>query len=84
MSHPTASPEEIRRWVAARRAAERRERAERRAVDPEEAFRRGLAMVALAGRLHGWPLPHSERDHREDLEAYERWARLRRRLVVVR
>jgi hypothetical protein len=68
--------------MAGRRAAARRERYELRAPDPEVAFRRGLAMIALASRLHGWPLPASERDRRQDLEAYDRWSRLRRRLAA--
>jgi hypothetical protein len=38
-------------------------------------------MIALASRLHGWPLPELERDRRQDLEAYARWARLRKALV---
>jgi hypothetical protein len=50
--------------MAGRRAAERRERAELRAADPESSLRRGLAMIALASRLHGWPLPESESDRR--------------------
>lgn len=78
----SVSPEEIRRWMAGRRAAEHRERQEHRAVDPQVAFRRGLAMIALASRLHGWPLPESEADRRQDREAYARWARLRRRLAA--
>jgi hypothetical protein len=77
----TVSPEEIRRWIAGRRVAERREREEQRPIDPQTAFRRGLAMIALASRLHGWPLPESERDRQQDQEAYARWSRLRRRLV---
>lgn len=68
--------------MAGRRAAERREREERGAIDPQIAFGRGLAMISLASRLHGWPLPESETDRRQDREAYDRWARLRRRLVV--
>ena len=76
------SPEEIRRWMAGRRAAARREQDELRPLDPEVAFGRGLAMIALASRFHGWPLPESERDRREDREAYDRWATLRRRLAV--
>ncbi len=64
-----------------RRAAARRERDELQAPDPEVALRRGLAMIALASRLHGWPLPESERDRRQDREAYDRWATLRRRLA---
>jgi hypothetical protein len=76
------SPEEIRHWIAGRRAAERRERAEERAIDPEIAFRRGLAMIALASRLHGWPLPENEEDRKQDLEAYARWSRLRHRLAA--
>ena len=67
--------------MAGRRAAERRERAEQHPIDPEVALRRGLAMIALASRLHGWPLPESERDRQQDQEAYARWSRLRRRLV---
>lgn len=76
------SPEEIRRWIAGRRAAERREREEQCAVDPQIALRRGLAMIALASRLHGWSLPESETDRRQDREAYARWVRLRRRLAA--
>jgi hypothetical protein len=75
------SPQDIRRWIAGRRAAERREHTEQRVLDPQIAFRRGLAMIALASRLHGWPLPESERDRRQDQEAYARWARLRRRMA---
>jgi hypothetical protein len=77
----TASPAEIRAWVTGRRVAAARERAEQQLLDPETAWRRGLAMIALAARLHGWPLPERERDVAQDLEAYRRWARLRRRMV---
>ena len=66
------SPEAIRSWMAGRRLAARRELAERQAIDPQTAFRRGLAMIALASRLHGWPLPESERDRQQDREAYAR------------
>ena len=66
--------------MAGRRAAGRRERHEYRLIDPQTALHRGLAMIALASRLHGWPLPESDRDRRQDREAYARWVKLRRRL----
>jgi hypothetical protein len=73
---------DIRRWVEQRRLAARREEDEERGnpPPPEEAFARGLRMIALAAQLHGWPLPEDDSTRQQDLEAYARWARLRVRL----
>jgi len=70
----------MRRWLESRRAAMRREMAEARAEGPRPAWaiRSALALVALTGRLHGWPVPETEADRREDEGVRERWARLRR------
>jgi hypothetical protein len=73
-------PADVRRWALARRAADARERAEARA-DPtprDAAISGALALVALAGRLHGWPVPVDDPDtRREDLLGYARWSKLR-------
>jgi hypothetical protein len=71
-----------RRWVESRRAAARREiaQARREGPRPQWAIASALALVALTGRLHGWPVPETAVDRREDESAWERWARLRRRL----
>jgi hypothetical protein len=75
-----AAPEEIRRWILSRRAAEERELdtvpATRR--DSNASLRAALSLIALARARHGWPLPAEPHDEAEDLRAYERWARLRR------
>lgn len=71
--------EDVRRWLASHRAAEERELAESRRAgpDPAWAIASALALVALTGRLHGWPVPEDEVTHREDMQGYEQWARLR-------
>lgn len=71
-----------RRWVEARQAAARREAADERAAGPRPqwAIASALALVALTGRLHGWPAPETAVDRREDALVRERWSRLRRRL----
>jgi hypothetical protein len=75
--------DELRRWAEQRALGAKRELSELRnaAPPPEEAFETGLRMIALAGRLHGWPLPEDEREVQEELEVFHRWARLRRRLT---
>jgi hypothetical protein len=77
--------EELRRWAAQRELGAQREISELRnaAPPPEEAFESGLRMIALAARLHGWPLPQEEREVQEELEIFFRWARLRRRFTRV-
>ena len=65
--------------MAGRQAAEAREREEarERGSSPGSAMAVALALIALAGRLHGWPLPEDEATRRDDLRAYQAWARLR-------
>ena len=79
-----AEPGDLRRWLGQRRLAAQRERSEmqRAVLPPHEAFEHGLAMIALAQRLCGWPVPEDESERREDEQAYRRWATLRRRLRV--
>jgi hypothetical protein len=61
-----------------KRAVEDRERAERRgAAAPHKAVAQALALVALYGRLHGWPAREDEVSRREDAEMYARWHRLK-------
>ena len=69
-------------WIEARRAAARREAGEEHALGPRPAWaiRGALALVALTGRLHGWPVPETEVDRREADLAHESWVRLRARL----
>ncbi|HVF58491.1 MAG TPA: hypothetical protein VNJ70_01560 [Thermoanaerobaculia bacterium] len=72
-------PQDLLRWVEARRAADERERLERRerGVDRERSVRAALSLIAFAGRLHGWPLPENEVRRREDALVQESWMRLR-------
>jgi hypothetical protein len=80
------TPADIRRWVEQRRGAQRREEEELagKVPPPEQAFARGLRLIALAGRLHGWPLPEDEASRQQDREGYARWARLRARRARLR
>jgi hypothetical protein len=69
----------IEQWIASRRAAEARERRELRAggaPDPRQATSQGLAVIALAGRLHGWPAPEDPVSEREATAAREQWSKL--------
>lgn len=79
---PSAGPPaDLRRWIEDQRAAQEREREQARggafARDP---VRAALDLIAVAGRLHGWPIPPDAVRRREDEIARERWARLRRAL----
>ncbi len=69
----------VRRWVADKREVEAREHAERRSagVSSQEAISQALALVALYGRLHGWPAREDEVSTREDAQMYDRWHRLK-------
>jgi fermentation-respiration switch protein FrsA (DUF1100 family) len=73
--------EDARRWAEARRLVEERERQEAREqaahVDPIGA---ALALIALAGRLQGWPPVDDPVSVREDELARDRWRRLRQRM----
>jgi hypothetical protein len=72
-------PGDLRRWVDGYRAAQERERREALSVGPEPgtAVASALALVALAGRLHGWPIAPDEADRRESAAALASWDRLR-------
>lgn len=74
-------PEDLRRWVAQKRDAERveRELARDRDVVPDP-IAAALDLIRLGGRLQGWPVEEDAISRREDLEMYDRWARLRRRM----
>jgi hypothetical protein len=56
-----------------------RERTEIRptATSSRDAIAQALALVALYGRLHGWPAGEDEVSLREDAQMYSRWHRLR-------
>lgn len=72
-------PEDLRRWIADRRATEARERQEQRQTGPSPAtaIAEALALIALAGRLHGWPPPEDPVGQQEDAAGYRQWDRLR-------
>jgi hypothetical protein len=59
--------------------AEARERAEARAAAASsgDTIAQALALVALYGRLNGWPANEDEVSRREDAQMYDRWHRLR-------
>ena len=69
----------LRRWLAGRAAAERRERRENvhRPLSAAESLRQAFALIAFAGRRHGWPLPEDTHSRAEDERGYARWDRLR-------
>jgi hypothetical protein len=72
-------PEAVRAWIASRRAAARRERDHERSapVPVEVAIASALALIALDGRLHGWPRVEDPLDRRDDDAARRCWGRLR-------
>jgi Flp pilus assembly protein TadD len=71
----------LRRWVEDRRAVAARERAEARSTAPaDSSIAQALALVALYGRLHGWPVPEDAISRREDAQAYDRWYMLKRKV----
>lgn len=62
-----------------RRAMAVVERREARSAprEPGDAIAFALALVALSGRLHGWPVPDDPVSMREDDLARVSWAKLR-------
>jgi hypothetical protein len=72
---------QLQEWVEARRKAAEAERLERfhEGPRPEYAIRSALALIALYGRMHGWPPVEDEVSRREDAASRETWARLRAR-----
>lgn len=79
---PNRGVDDVRRWIDARRAAARREAADERATGPRPrwAVASVMALIALTGRLHGWPVPETAADRREDALVHQQWGRLRRAL----
>jgi hypothetical protein len=73
------SKDDLRRWINDRRAAAALERSEEGSAPPASAsaVAAALALVALFGRLHGWPSPDDPVSEREDEHARANWARLR-------
>jgi hypothetical protein len=69
----------LRQWVEDQRAVSARERAEARSTRPSSAdtVAQALALIALYGRLHGWPASEDLVTRREDAQMYDRWYRLR-------
>ena len=76
---PEMRQEDLRRWVSAQRAVEARERRDLAAQppEPEVAWNQALSLIALLGRLIGWPPPEDETRRREDEYASAQWTRLR-------
>ncbi len=74
---------DLRRWVDDRRAVARLEQA--LVADtwgpPAQAIAAALSLIALEGRLHGWPPPSDLVTEREDQAMWERFARLRAKFV---
>jgi hypothetical protein len=77
----TLTEREVRDWLAGWQVVETLERQERRATpaDPRRSVEQALGLIALWGRLHGWP---AERDRvaERGVEAARRaWSRLHAR-----
>jgi hypothetical protein len=70
----------VQAWIASRRAAEEREREERRSspFSAEQAIASALALIAVDARLHGWPRMEDPVTRRENDVARHAWVRLRR------
>jgi hypothetical protein len=68
----------VKAWIASRRLAEQREWKDRRSdpISSQTAIASALALIALDGRLHGWPR-EDEVSEREDNLARQCWDRVR-------
>ncbi len=73
-------PNELRRWLAGRRAAEEREQLEVRwnPMSTAQAVASALSLLRLTVRLHGWPLAEDAVTRRENADVQATWQRLRR------
>jgi hypothetical protein len=81
--NPLVEKADLRRWVDNRRAVARLEQAHLTDAwgPPAQAIAAALSLIALEGRLHGWPPPPDPVTDREDHAMWERFARLRARFV---
>jgi hypothetical protein len=72
-------PNELRRWLAGRRAAEEREQQEarRHPLSTAQAVAAALSLFRLNVRLNGWPLVEDPVTRRENAEVQATWQRLR-------
>jgi hypothetical protein len=72
---------DLRRWVDNRRAVARVEQTHLADAwgPPAQAIAAALSLIALEGRLRGWPPPPDPVADREDEAMWERFARLRAR-----
>jgi hypothetical protein len=69
---------DVRRWIEDRRVAESRALATTgQAPDALTSFRQALSLLALLGRMVGWPVPPDAIREREDVAAGDAWAALR-------
>ena len=71
-------PIELKAWVSARRLAEKRDLQEKKRSAIESGYQGSLAAIRFAGEVLGWPIPESPIRRRQDHEAREAWARLRK------
>lgn len=70
--------EDVRRWVNAHRAAASHEHLfAGTAPSPEVSWRQALSLIALVGRMVGWPVEPDAIRRREDESAAQTWLRLR-------
>jgi hypothetical protein len=69
--------DELRRWVDARRATDEQERRTARPAGPAKSWQQALSLIALVGRMVGWPVPPDEVRRREDSSAGQAWTKLR-------
>jgi hypothetical protein len=72
-------PAALRQWVENQRAVAQLEHRNLATNwgSAERSITACLALVALYGRLHGWPAPRNPVDDREDLIVWERFSRLK-------
>jgi len=69
--------DDLRRWIESRRAADEHGRPAARLAEPAESWRQALSLIALVGRMVGWPVPPDEVRRREDSIAGQAWMKLR-------
>ena len=78
------TPADIQRWAKAYRAVQEREREELRLhpTSSAMAIKSALALIALNGRLHGWPPAEDEYSRLERVMHIACWDRLRATLLT--